>query len=136
MIFKITDFEDQSSGNTGFYLNIAINYGGRNEIVRAVQNISHDVLNGKMSISEIDEKLISYYLDTKEQDDPDLIIRTAGEKRLSNFLIWQSTYSELFFSKKMWPEFSINDFKIALNDYYQRNRKFGEVTHSKKQLFS
>ena len=81
-------------------------------------------------------QLISYYLDTKEQDDPDLIIRTAGEKRLSNFLIWQSTYSELFFSKKMWPEFSINDFKIALNDYYQRNRKFGEVTHSKKQLFS
>ena len=130
------NLEDQSSGNTGFYLNIAINYGGRNEIVRAVQKISNDVLKGKISISEIDEKLISYYLDTKEQEDPDLIIRTAGEKRLSNFLIWQSTYSELFFSKKMWPEFSINDFKIALNDYYQRNRKFGEVTHSKKQLFS
>ena len=133
---QMKNLEDQSSGNTGFYLNIAINYGGRNEIVRAVQKISNDVLDSKISISEIDEKLISHYLDTKQQDDPDLIIRTAGEKRLSNFLIWQSTYSELFFSKKMWPEFSINDFKIALNDYYQRNRKFGEVTHSKKQLFS
>ena len=94
------------------------------------------MLSKEIKIEEIDQDLFSNYLDTKDQNDPDLIIRTAGEKRLSNFLLWQSTYSELYFSEKMWPEFSVDCLKESINSYNIRIRKFGSVIDKKQQFIS
>jgi len=107
------------------HLNLALNYGGRAEIVRATQRISTLVLQKKMNIEKIDEDIFSNNLDNGSEPDPDLIIRTAGERRLSNFLLWQSAYSELYFSEKTWPDFSSKDLEIALAEYQRRTRKFG-----------
>ena len=108
------------------YINLAIAYGGRQDIVNAVKNIASDVSMGKLLPGRINEKLFRTYLWTNGQKDPDLIIRTGGEKRLSNFLTFQSTYSELVFVDCLWPEFSKKDFVNAIEDYKQRKRKFGK----------
>lgn len=114
-----------SSKKTGLNLHIALNYGGRDEIVRAIKNIANDVKNNNISIDNITESLVSSYLDTKEYNDPELIVRTSGELRTSNFLVWQSAYSEFYFSDKLWPDFTFEDLQQAINAYQKRERRFG-----------
>ena len=123
----IKNLVDLTKNNEGMSLTLALNYGGRAEIVRATKRIGSLVSQGKISESEIDENLFSSNLDACNVPDPDLIIRTAGERRLSNFLLWQSAYSELYYSEHPWPDFSVEDLKIALSDYNSRTRKFGSL---------
>lgn len=108
-------------------LNIAINYGGRHEIVSAVKSIVEKTTTGELAAEDIDEALISDYLYTKGQPDPDLIIRPSGEYRTSNFLTWQGAYAELYFSDILWPDFTEEDFNEALRAFEKRNRRFGGV---------
>ena len=116
---------ERTKNNTGITFNIALNYGGRDEIVKAIKNIAQQVKEEKISIEEITEKTVSNSLYTKEQPDPDLLIRTSGEMRLSNFLPWQLVYSEFLFLDKYWPDFSEKDLDEAIEVYQKRNRKFG-----------
>ena len=116
---------ERTKNNTGVTFNIALNYGGRDEIVRAVKEIVSQVEEGKIKIDEINEEMISENLYTKNEPDPDLVIRTSGELRLSNFLPWQSVYSELLFIQKTWPEFNEEDLDNAILEYQKRTRKFG-----------
>ena len=116
---------ERTKNNTGITFNIALNYGGRDEIVKAVKKISKDVKDGKVDISDITEELISNSLYTAGQPDPDLLIRTSGEIRTSNFLPWQLVYSEFVFVEKNWPDFSEEDLDEAIEVYQKRNRKFG-----------
>ena len=109
-------------------LNIAISYGGRWDIEQALKSIVKDILKRKIKVKNIDETLIANYLSTSLIPDPDLIIRSAGEQRISNFYLWQAAYSEIYFSKKLWPDFNEKDFKKALDEYAQRKRKFGVKT--------
>ena len=127
----IQNLVDLTKNNNGMYLNLALNYGGRAEIVRATRLIGMKLLRKKISIKDITEDTFAEHLDTRRKPYPDLIIRTAGEKRLSNFLLWQSAYSELHFSEEPWPDFSKKDLELALSDYYLRTRKFGSLTHNK-----
>ncbi|MDD3051625.1 MAG: isoprenyl transferase [Candidatus Cloacimonetes bacterium] len=113
--------------NTGMRLNIAMNYGGRIEITEAVQQIAEDIEKGKIKRDDISESLISSYLYTAQYPDPDLIIRTSGEYRLSNYLIWQSAYSEFWFTDTLWPDFGKDEFLDAVLDYQNRQRRFGKV---------
>ena len=114
--------EESSKDRGGMVLNIAMNYGSRDEIVRAVKNISEDVKNGKISSADITENLFSNYLYTAGQPDPDLIIRPSGEYRISNFLLWQSAYTEFVIMNKLWPDFQKSDLDEALKIYSSRNR--------------
>ena len=109
-------------------LNIAISYGGRWDIEQALKSIVKDILKRKIKVKNIDESLIDNYLSTSLIPDPDLIIRSAGEQRISNFFLWQAAYSEIYFSKKLWPDFNEKDFKKALDEYALRKRKFGIKT--------
>ncbi|MCA1073134.1 isoprenyl transferase [Clostridium bowmanii] len=118
---------EKTKNNKGLVLNLALNYGGRSEIVDAVKKISLDLKNKKISEDEITEDLFSKYLYTGEMPDPDLIIRPSGELRLSNFLLWQSAYSELWFSDINWPDFHEEELKSAIADYQKRDRRFGKV---------
>ena len=116
---------DLSQSNDGMQLNLALNYGSRAEIVDAVQKISNDAVQGNLSPDEIDEELISKYLYTAGFPDPDLLIRTAGEMRVSNFLLWQISYSELWVTQKYWPEFNRDDLVQAFQDFASRSRRYG-----------
>jgi len=107
-------------------LNIAISYGGRWDVLQAVKKIANDFSKNKFEEKAINEKLLNSYLDTSTSPDPDLIIRTGNESRLSNFLIWQAAYSELIFFRKLWPEFESKDFRRALENYKKRKRNFGK----------
>ena len=127
----VQNLTELTKNNDGMYLNLALNYGGRAEIVRATKRISRQVLQQKLSIEQINEDIFATNLDNGVQPDPDLIVRTAGERRLSNFLLWQSAYSELHFSDKTWPDFSKKDLELALADYYNRKRKFGGLSQKK-----
>lgn len=119
--------EESSKSRDGMVLNIAMNYGSRDEIVRAVKNICADVKSGRVEESAIDESLFSDYLYTAGQPDPDLIIRPSGEYRISNFLLWQSAYTEFVIMNKLWPDFQKEDLDEALRIYSQRNRRYGGV---------
>ena len=114
-------------GSKVMTLNIAFNYGARSEIIDAIQSIAGQVNEGKIKVDDIDEKLISSHLYTKGQPDPDLLIRTSGEERISNFLLWQLSYAELYFTDKCWPEFNESELLKALADYSQRDRRWGGV---------
>ena len=111
--------------NTGTIFTIALNYGGRDEIVHAIRDIAQDVKNGKIEVENIDENLVSQYLYTKNIPDPDLLIRTSGEMRLSGFLTWQSVYSEIIILDKLCPDFNSKDLEDAIEIYNKRNRRFG-----------
>lgn len=116
---------ERTKNNTGVTFNIALNYGGRDEIVKAVRKISEQVKEGKINIEDINEQLISDNLYTAGEPDPDLLIRTSGELRTSNFLPWQIVYSEFIFIEKNWPDFDEKDLDEAIEVYQKRNRKFG-----------
>lgn len=116
---------EKTKSNTGTTFCIALNYGGRNEIVSAVKKIAENIKKGNINIEDINEQLISDNLYTKDIPEPDLLIRTSGEMRLSNFLPWQSVYTEFLFIKKHWPDFSENDLDEAILEYNRRTRKFG-----------
>lgn len=119
--------EKDSENATGLHVNLAINYGGRDEIVNAAKNISNYIKKGELQAEDITEELISANLYTKGQPDPDLIIRPSGEYRTSNFLVWQSAYSEYWFSNVLWPDFKPKHLLEAIDDYNKRNRRFGGV---------
>jgi undecaprenyl diphosphate synthase len=116
---------ERTKNNTGVVFNIALNYGSRNEIVSAVKNIAYEVKNGNINVEEITEDTISNSLYTAGEPDPDLLIRTSGELRLSNFLLWQLAYTEFLFVDKHWPDFSEEDIDMAIEVFQKRNRKFG-----------
>lgn len=127
IVQKMDDLERLTSGNTGLQFHIAINYGGRDEIVRAVRKITEDVQTGKLSKEDIDEALFSNYLDTAGIPDPDLLIRTSGEERTSNFLPWQLAYSEFYFTDTLWPDFDMDSLIEAVRYYNKRERRFGDA---------
>ena len=122
---EIVDVEDLTKDFTGMTANLVINYGGRDEIVRAVKKLRDQ------GESEITEEKLSAAMDRPEIPDPDLIIRTGGELRISNFLLWESAYSELYFSKKYWPDWQTEDLKEAIEAFASRNRRYGGVTETK-----
>ncbi len=125
MIDLIDKCMERTKNNTGITFNIALNYGGRDEIVKAVKSIAEKVKENEINIEDITEQTISDNLYTKGQPDPDLLIRTSGEIRLSNFLPWQLVYTEFVFVEKNWPDFNEKDLDEAIEIYQKRNRKFG-----------
>jgi undecaprenyl diphosphate synthase len=116
---------EETSGNTGMNLTLALSYGGRQEIIDAVKNIAKQVRLGQVRPEEIDLSLFKSFLSTYPIPDPDLIIRTSGERRISNFLLYQSAYTELHFNNVLWPDFSNDDFLSAIIDFQSRDRRFG-----------
>ena len=123
---NIKRLEEKSKDNKKMVLGICLNYGGRDELLNATKNIVQDVIDGKLDKEDITKDTISEYLYTKDIPDPDLIIRTSNEYRLSNFLTWQSTYSELYFPENvMWPDFDEKQMDKAIEEYIKRNRRFG-----------
>lgn len=119
--------ESLTASNTRLNLAFAINYSGRDDILRAVKRISQKVATGEIYIDKIDDKLISQELDTRDFPDPDLIIRTSGELRISNFFLWQSAYSEFYFTPVLWPDFDEKEFDLAIEAYQSRKRRFGGI---------
>ena len=124
---KIEELEKVSSTNTGLHFQIAINYGSRDEIVRSVRKVMEDVKTGKIEADQIDEAMFDSYLDTAGIPSPDLLIRTSGEQRLSNFLMWQLAYTEFYFTEVPWPAFTKEDLEKAIEKYNSRDRRFGGV---------
>jgi undecaprenyl diphosphate synthase len=122
---KIELIKNKTKNNQNITLNVAFNYGSRAEITKAVKNIAKDIKDNKIKLSDINEDLISNNLYNPEIEDPDLIIRTGGRNRLSNFLLWQSSYSELYFTDILWPDFGKNDLKNAIEDFNKRKRNYG-----------
>ena len=122
---SIIDCMERTKNNTGVTFNIALNYGGRDEIVKAVKKIASQVIDNEIEIESINEDTIANNLYTSGQPDPDLLIRTSGELRLSNFLPWQLVYAEFLFIDKNWPDFTEEDFDNAIVEYQRRTRKFG-----------
>ena len=127
MIKAIENLEESTKNNTGLQFNVALNYGGRDEIARAMKKIAEEVKDGKLSPEDITEEVISSHLDTWEIPDPDLLIRTSGEERISNFLPWQLAYSEFYFTDTLWPDFNRNSFIEAIRHYTKRDRRYGGV---------
>ena len=125
---KLFETIDKTSKNKGLTLILALSYSARWEILNAVKEVARDVMSGKTKIENIDLSLFSDYLSTKGIPDPELVIRTSGEYRISNFLLWQIAYSELYFTRKLWPDFRKEDFYAALLDYQSRERRFGKIS--------
>ena len=127
----ITATIEETKNNTGMIVNMAFNYGSRVEMIDAVKEIARDVQGGRLSVDNISEKVFSDHLYTKDLPDPDLLIRTSGEKRISNFLLWQLSYTEFYFTNKFWPEFTAEELQKAMADFQGRERRFGNI-HSVK----
>ena len=124
---SIERLEEGTKNNTGLFFTIAINYGSRDEITRAVRKIAENVKEGKIEPSDITEEMIAENLDTAGLPDPDLLIRTCSEKRISNFLLWQISYSEIYVTDIAWPDFDKKALEKAIEEYSKRNRKFGNI---------
>ncbi|MBQ9815275.1 MAG: isoprenyl transferase [Lachnospiraceae bacterium] len=127
IIDSINNLENATKDNTGITFIVAINYGSRDEIVRAVNSISREVQEGNIQPGEITAETIEQYLDTRGIPDPDLLIRTSGEERLSNFLMWQLAYTEFYFTDTAWPDFDKNELLKAFEKYSSRDRRYGKV---------
>jgi len=123
----IIEAEELTKNNSGLVVNLAFNYGSRLEIVDAAKRLSKAVINNQVTLDEVNEDNFGSFLYTKDLPDPDLLIRTSGEQRLSNFLLWQLSYAELYFTKKFWPEFDADELEKAVYDFQRRERRFGEV---------
>ena len=124
---RMDQLEEATKNNTGLHFQIAINYGGRDEIVRAVRRLAEDVARGQMAVEDITEEKISDSLDTFGLPEPDLLIRTCNEQRISNFLLWQLAYTELYFTPIAWPDFSKEELEKAIAAYNKRDRRYGLV---------
>ncbi len=124
---SIEHLEEVSAGNTGLNFQIALNYGGRDEMLRAIRRIATECKDGQLSVEDIDERLFASYLDTSDIPEPDFMIRTSGEQRLSNFLLWQTAYSEFYFPEVLWPDFDKKELKKAIEEYTKRDRRFGGI---------
>ena len=124
---SIIELERASAENTGLNFQVALNYGGRDDIMRAAKKIAADYKAGTLSLDDIDENLFCGYLDTKGIPDPDLLIRTSGEQRISNFLLWQLAYTEFYFTDTLWPDFNKAELRKAFEYYSSRIRRFGAV---------
>jgi len=124
---KLEEALKKTKNNSGLQFHIALNYGSRDEILQAVKGVARDVASGNLKASELTEAVFSQYLFTKDIPDPDLVIRTSGEVRLSNFLLWQSAYSEFVFSEVYWPDFTPERYEEAIAEYAKRARRFGGV---------
>ena len=122
---QIAELEEASKENDGLNFQIALNYGSRDEMIRAMKKMMADHDAGKLAVSEITERSFERYLDTHDIPDPDLLIRTSGEQRLSNYLLWQLAYSEFYFTKVPWPDFSPEELKKAVEEYSSRDRRYG-----------
>lgn len=128
---RIAELEEATKNNDGLHFQIAINYGGRDEIVRAVKNITRDIQAGKVGEQDVTETLLDSYLDTHGIPDPDLLIRTCNEQRISNFLLWQLAYTEFYFTPVAWPDFSKEELEKAVDAYNCRDRKYGQIKEDK-----
>ena len=121
------DIENKTAGRTGMIINLALNYGSRDEIVHACKEIAQLVKDGQMSVEDITEASFADHLYTKNQPDPDFILRPSGEKRISNFLLWQCAYSEFVYMDVLWPDFTRKDLDASIEEFNRRNRRFGGV---------
>ncbi len=133
ILAKIEKAEHLTEDNTGLIMVLALNYGARQEIVDAAKKFTNYVLKGETSVDALDTEGFNRYLYTAGLPDPDLLIRTSGEMRISNFLLWQLSYAELYFTKKHWPDFKRCDFEKAIQEYQKRQRRFGAIECSKKE---
>ena len=129
---RIAELEEATKNNDGLNFQIALNYGSRDEMVRAMKKLCLDCKDGKVDVESIDESLFEKYLDTHDIPDPDLMIRTSGEQRLSNYLLWQLAYSEFYFTDVLWPDFTKEDLIKAIEYYNGRDRRFGGVTEGEQ----
>ena len=125
---SINYLEESSKNNTGLNLQVAINYGGRDELIRAIRSLSIDVKEHTIDVNDIDEATIEDYIDTKGIPDPDLLIRTSGESRISNFMLWQMAYTEFYFTDILWPDFNKVELMKAIEYYNSRTRKYGTIS--------
>ena len=130
IVKAIEELEEKSKNNNGLNFQVALNYGGRDEITRAVRNIAQQVKDGTLKVEDINQDTISSCLDTADIPDPDLMIRTSGELRISNYLLWQLAYAELYFTSIAWPDFKEEQLYEALLDYQKRNRRFGALNEA------
>ena len=124
---RIAELEEATKDNDGLCFQIALNYGSRDEMLRAMKRMAADCVDGKVGLEQVDEGLFETYLDTHDIPDPDLMIRTSGEQRLSNYLLWQLAYSEFYFTDVLWPDFTKEDLAKAIEYYNCRDRRFGGV---------
>lgn len=124
---RILELQEATKNNGGLNFQIAINYGSRDEITRAVRKLAADCVAGKLTPQQVDEKIIESYLDTHDIPDPDLLVRTSGEQRLSNYLLWQLAYTEFYFTDVLWPDFTKEELQKAIEQYNKRDRRFGGV---------
>jgi undecaprenyl diphosphate synthase len=128
---RIVEAEARTALGTGITLNLAVDYGGRAEIVQAASRLAQEVLDGKLSVDEIDENTFASVLYTHDQPDPDLLIRPGGDMRISNFLLWQLAYAELWVTEVLWPDFTVHHFHRAIHDFQKRDRRFGGLMPQK-----
>jgi len=127
LVSMIDNVIEKTKNNTGLIMNLAFNYGSRLEIIDAIKAIAQEVKGGELNIEDINEETVGQHLYTKDLMDPDLLIRTSGEMRISNFLLWQLSYAEFYFSEKFWPDFTTDEFNKALISFQQRDRRFGAI---------
>lgn len=127
LIRLMDELEEKTRDNDSVHLTIALNYGGRDEVARATQRLARDVAEGRLDPADVDEETLPKYLDTRVLPDPDLVVRTSGEARISNFLLWQSAYSEYEFIDTLWPDFTAAELKRLCHNYGARERRFGAV---------
>lgn len=124
---RIAELEESSKNNDGLNFQIALNYGSRDEMIRAMRKMAKEIEEGRLSSDEITEECFENYLDTKGIPDPDLLIRTSGEQRLSNYLLWQLAYTEFYFTDVHWPDFSKEELEAAIEQYNKRDRRYGKI---------